>query len=928
MVVGDLIGSGASQEQAIVGETPNLAARLQSIAEPNSVVIADSTRKFLGNLFELDDLGAQDLKGLAGPVRAWAALRPTSVESRFEAFHATGVTELVGREEELEVLQRGWSKAKTGEGQVVLVSGEAGIGKSRLTAALMERLASEPHTRLRYFCSPQHIDSALYPIISQMERAAGLAHNDAAQTKLDKLGALLAQSSTPPLDAALFAEMLSLPNDGRYATIAMLPQQRRQRTLEAVITQIQALAQQNPVLMIFEDVHWIDPTSLEALGRTVERVRKLRALLIITHRPEFEPPWIGQPHVTTLSIKRLEEREIATMIDGVTGDKALPASIRQEIIARTDGIPLFVEEMTKAVLEAGGREAAEQALAAVPSASVPASLHASLMARLDRLGPAKEVAQIGAAIGREFSHTLLLAVARKPEAETASALDRLVASGLLIRQGMPPQASYSFKHALVRDAAYGTLLRGKRKELHGNIAQGLESGFPEIVETQPDLLAQHCAEAGLIENAVAYWLKAGQRAVARGAMVEAVAQLRKGLHLLPGVTDNAVRQEQELNLQIALGHGQLATKGYSAPEPGTAFARARELCEQLNRSAQLGSVLRGQFVYCLVRGELEQAQHLADELRHLGEAKNEVMWKCFGLMYQGNVSCWLGKFTEARACYEKALSLWDPKYSAFAATPEHPYVASLCHLSRALLCLGYVDQARSRRDEALAQARPLPLYNLVFVQVQAWWGIDWVTAGGKPEQKMLRSAEEVLAISSEQGFSQWLAVGNIMHGWCLGTTGQAAEGIQRLLKGITVCRAAGVKLVLPFCLMTLAEVCGQAGQPEEGLKRIAEAAELVETTKERWAEAEIHRMRGTLLLSMHEDAAAEDSYRRALAVARQQQAKFWELRAAMSLARLWRDQGKVQQARELLAPVYGWFTEGFDTRDLKEAKALLEQLTT
>ena len=470
------------------------------------------------------------------------------------------------------------------------------------------------------------------------------------------------------------------------------------------------------------------------------------------------------------------------------------------------------------------------------------------------------------------------------------------------------------------------MLRGKRKELHINIANGLESGFPEIVETQPDLLAQHCAEAGLVDKAVAYWLKAGQRAVIRGAMVEAVAQLRKGLDLLPGVAAGTVRQEEELNLQIALGNAQLATKGYSAPEPGQAFARARQLCEQLNQSAKLGSVLRGQFVYHLVRGDLQQAQHLADELRDLGEANNDVMWKCFGSMYQGNVACWVGKFAEARAHYENALSLWDPKYSAFAATPENAYVASLCHLSRALLCLGYVDQARLRRDEALAQARALPVYNLVFVLVQAWWGIDWVTAGGKPEQTMLRSSEQVLAISSEQGFSQWLAVGNILHGWCLGTTGSAAEGIQRLLKGIAICRAAGVKIAMPFCLMTLAEVCGQTGQPEEAIKRLAEAADLLETTKEQWAEAEIHRMRGTFLLSIQEDAAAEDSYRRALAVARHQKAKSWELRAATSLARLWREQGKVQQARELLAPVYEWFTEGFDTRDLKDAKALLEEL--
>jgi tetratricopeptide (TPR) repeat protein len=346
----------------------------------------------------------------------------------------------------------------------------------------------------------------------------------------------------------------------------------------------------------------------------------------------------------------------------------------------------------------------------------------------------------------------------------------------------------------------------------------------------------------------------------------------------------------------------------------------------LNQSAKLGSVLRGQFVYCLVRGELEQAQNLADELRDLGDAKNDVMWKCFGSMYQGNVACWLGKFTEARAYYENALSLWDPKYGAFAATPENPYVASLCRLSRALLCLGYVDQAHLRRDEALAQARALPLYNLVFVLVQAWWGIDWVTAGGKPERTMLRSAEQILAISTEQGFSQWLVVGNMLHGWCLGTTGHAEEGIQRLLKWITICRAAGVKIAMRFCLMTLAEVCGQAGRAEEGLKRLAEAADLIETTKEHWAEAEIYRMKGMLLLSLQEDAAAEDSYRRALAVARRQHAKSWELHAATSLARLWRGQGKLQQARELLAPVYGWFTEGFDARDLKEAKALLEEL--
>ena len=439
VVVGDLIGSGASQEQAIVGETPNLAARLQGVAEPNSVVIAESTRKLVGNLFELEDLGAQDLKGIAGPIRAWAALRPSSVESRFEAMHTSGLTELVGREEELDLLLRRWSKAKTGEGQVVLLSGEPGIGKSRLTAALLECLANEPHTRLRYFCSPRHTDSAFYPIIGQMERAAGFAHDDTPQAKLDKLDAVLAQRFAQRQDAALFAEMLSLSNDGRYPTLELEPQQRRQKTLEALTAQLAALSQSKPGLMIFEDVHWIDPTSLEALNRAIERIRTLGVLLIVTYRPEFEPPWIGQPHVTTLTVNRLGQREIAAMIDGVTGNKPLPRSIRHDIIERTDGIPLFVEEMTKAVLEAESEGDARETAAAVPSSalSVPASLHASLMARLDRLGPAKEIAQIVATIGREFSHALFAAVVRKPDAEIHSALDRLIAAGLLFRQGVP-----------------------------------------------------------------------------------------------------------------------------------------------------------------------------------------------------------------------------------------------------------------------------------------------------------------------------------------------------------------------------------------------------------------------------------------------------------------------------------------------------------
>jgi class 3 adenylate cyclase len=480
VVVGDLVGSGEAQERGIVGETPNLAARLQGIAAPSMVVIADNTRRLLGNLFELQDLGPKELKGISAPVRAWAALRASSVESRFEAMHASGLTTLVGREEEMEILLRRWTKAKSSEGQVVLISGEPGIGKSRLTVSLLESVANEPHTRLRYFCSPQHTDSAFYPIIGQFERAAGFAHGDTAQMKLDKLDALLAQTSTSKQDASLFAEMLSVPNDGRYPALNLAPQQRRQKTLEALGLQLSALTGSNPVLMIFEDVHWADPTSLEAFGRIVDRIAALSVLMIVTFRPEFEAPWVGRPNVAALTLNRLGPRDLGTMIDQVVGNKQLPASIRHDIIERTDGIPLFVEEMTKAVLEAESEGEVQRTIAAVPSSgmAVPASLHASLMARLDRLGPAKELAQAGAAIGREFSHALLAAVVGKPDAELGSALDRLIRAGLLFRQGVPPYASYLFKHALVQDAAYGTLLREPRRTLHARIAEANSRRLP------------------------------------------------------------------------------------------------------------------------------------------------------------------------------------------------------------------------------------------------------------------------------------------------------------------------------------------------------------------------------------------------------------------------------------------------------------------
>jgi class 3 adenylate cyclase len=519
VVVGDLLGSGEAQERGVVGDTPNLAARLQTIAAPDSVVIGEGTRKLLGDLFELHDLGPQDLKGVSGPTRAYVALRESSRESRFDALHADGLTALVGREEETELLRRRCMRAKAGEGQVVLLSGEAGIGKSRLAAEFLQDLADEPHQRLRYFCSPQHTDSAFHPIIAQLERAAGLTREDDPKTKLDRLDALVATSAPSRADAALLAEILSLPNDGRYPALDLSPPQLRQRTLEALIAQTEAIARQTPTLLIFEDAHWADPSSLEALGQLVDQIQSMRALLFVTFRPELAAPWVGRPHVTTLSINRLTRREAEALIDRVAGNKPLPAHLRQDIVERADGVPLFVEEMTKAVLEAEGEGAAARALASIPSSalSVPASLHASLMARLDRLGEAKAMAQTGAAIGREFSHALLAAVTAETEAELAVPLDRLVQAGLLYRRGSAPHATYLFKHALVQDTAYGTLLREPRRALHSRIASVLENRFPEVADNQPELLARHFADAGLFEKAASLWGKAGQRSLERFA---------------------------------------------------------------------------------------------------------------------------------------------------------------------------------------------------------------------------------------------------------------------------------------------------------------------------------------------------------------------------------------------------------------------------
>ena len=571
VVVGDLLGEGAAREQAVIGETPNLAARLQGLAEPNTVVIADNTRRLLGGLFDYRDLGLLAIAGMDHPVQVWRVLGASSLGSRFEALRAAS-TPLIGREEEIALLMRRWQQAKAGDGSVVLIVGEPGIGKSRIAQTILEQLANEPHTRLRFFCSPHHRHSALYPSIAQLQQAAGFRREDSAETRLNKLVEVLALADHDLREAVpLLADLLSIPTGDRYRPLNLSPQKRKEKTLQVQLAQVEGLAAQQPLLMLWEDIHWSDPTTLESLDLLIDRAATLRALIILTFRSEFTPPWVGRPHVTLLSLNRLPRRHRAEMIAHLTGGKILPRGVADQIIDRTDGVPLFIEELTKSVVESGWVTGGGEHLA------IPTTLQASLLARLDRLAPTREVAQIAAALGRQFSHELISAVADMPSARLENALEQLVRAELVFRRGKPPDATYTFKHALVQDAAYSTLLRSRRQQLHGRIAATLERQFPEIAATQPELVAQHCTSAGVVEKSVEYWDKAGRMAVQRSTMAEAAAHFGKALELLGSLPRSPEQCSNERSLQLALAGALTAAKGWASPEAGEAYARARSV---------------------------------------------------------------------------------------------------------------------------------------------------------------------------------------------------------------------------------------------------------------------------------------------------------------------------------------------------------------
>jgi len=932
VVVGE-VGSGDRQENLALGETPNMAARLQGLAAPDTVAISAATFRLVQGYFTYEELGAHPLRGVAAPVPAYRILGESGVQSRLDAATPTRLTPLVGRDEEAALLQRCWAQARAGQGQVVLLSGEAGIGKSRLVQVLKEHVAAEPQAWLiPCQCSPYYQNTALYPMIDVLERVTlRFERDESPQHRLSKLEGFVVQYGLPLAEAMpLFAGLLSLPLSDTYAPLTLSPDQQKQKTLHALLTILWRIATQQPVLLVMEDLHWVDPTTLELLTLLVDQGPSARILALWTCRPDFSPPWPGRAHLTQVTLPRLPRRQAAEMINQVTHGKVLPAEVVEQIVAKTDGVPLFVEELTKMVLEAGLLQEREDHYALtspLPPLAIPTTLHDSLMARLDRLAAVKALAQLGATLGREFSYELLRAVAPWDEGTMQRGLHQLVEAEFLYQQGVPPQATYLFKHALIQDAAYQALLKSTRQHYHQRIAEVLVDRFPKIAATQPELVAHHYTEAGLTEQAIPYWQRAGQQALQRSAHQEAIGHLTKGLELLKGLPDTPKHAHQELDFQTALGPAWMAAKGYAAPEVEQAYGRARALCQQLGETSRLFSVLRGLGAFYFVWGKYQTAREVGEELLRLAQPQPDPARLVGAHQVLGIAWFWLGELASARGHLEQAIALDDPQQHRAPTfrSGQAPGVLCRAYSAWVLGLLGYPDQALGRIQEALTVARDLAHpHSVVFA---LYWAatLHQLRRDGQATHEW---AEAEIALAHEQLFPYWSALGRMTRGWAWANQGQGVEGIEEIRQGLAAYQATGAELGRPWFLALLAEAYGKAGRAEEGLHVVAEALAAAAHTGEGFFEAERYRLKGELLLacSRENHTVAESCFHQALDSARHQQAKWLELRTAMSLARLWQQQGKRQEAHDLLAPIYGWFTEGFDTLDLQEAKALLDEL--
>ncbi|HYU19382.1 MAG TPA: adenylate/guanylate cyclase domain-containing protein [Chloroflexota bacterium] len=931
VVVGEM-GAGQQRESsAIVGEAPNVAARLQGLAEPNSVVISGAIYSLIAGFFTCQPLGSQTLKGLSHPLEAYRVLGESGTRSRLEMARGKGLTPLVGRGQEVELLLDRWERVRDGSGQVVLLNGEAGIGKSRLVWELNARVANEPHAWLECRCSPYHQNSALYPVIDVLQRVLRFSRDDSPQAKLGKLEATLRRYGLSLSDQApLFASMLSLPLDGRYSPPDLPPEKQKQKTLEALLFLLLKMARERPLLFAVEDLHWADPSTIELLDLLIDQVPTAPILALLTFRPDFSPPWGLRGHFTYLTLSRLPRKQAQVMVERVAGDEVLPPAVLQQVATRTDGVPLFVEELTKMLLESGlleGQTSRDALSGPLPQLAIPITLQDSLLARLDRLGTAKEVAQWGATLGREFSYELLQVVSALDEETLQRQLARLVEAELLYQRGVPPHATYLFKHALVQETGYESLLKSKRQQYHQLIAQALAEQFPQVAETEPELLAHHYTEAGLKAQAIDYWQRAGQRAIERSANAEANAHLTRGLEVLKGLPDAPERLQQELELQTTLGLVLMPIKGYGSSEVEAVYKRALELCRRIGKSPHLFSVLRGLWEFYDLRGDIPTARELAEELLRLASSVNDAGLQVVAHNALGETLVWPGELALAREHLEQGIALYDPRQHRALAFRHGGYDSGVVCRSWAahtLWYLGYPDQALTRCHEALALARELSHpHTLIFALSHA----AVLHQSRREAQAAQDRAEAAIGLASEQGFAFWVAFTTITRGWALAEQGQAEEGIAQIRRGLVGYQAGGAELEVPLWLGLLAGACGKVGQIEEGLAALAEGLAVANKNGTSFYNPELHRLRGELLLSRTEpdESQAEFCFHQAIDLARRQQAKSLELRAATSLGRLWQRQGRRSEAHEMVADAYGWFTEGSDTADLKAASALIEK---
>jgi len=929
VVVGDLIGEGASQEHAVVGETANLAARLESFAKPDTVLVSPRTRALATGRFAYEDLGEQTFKGLAHPVQIWQVIGIANAGSRFEALHRTGVTPLVGRELEIGLLLERWEQAKGSEGQVVLLSGEAGIGKSRITEALKERTTDDEPFRLQYQCSPYHTNSALFPVIEHLERAADFKSKDSNDEKLEKLESLLSMgTSNSRAVAPLFAPLLSIPSEGRYPSLEMTPEQQKEMTLEALISQIQGLSRSRPALLVFEDTHWADPTSIELLEFIIGRIQTESVFVVITYRPEFVPPWAKHTHVTTLTLNRFPRGLSLDIIANVTAGKSLPEEVQKQIIDRTDGVPLFVEELTKTILESGhlNEESSRYVLSGpLSEVSIPATLHDSLMARLDQMGAVKEVAQFASVIGREFDYDLLAAACSLSVPELRHALKQLLDAELLFRTSRSPNMLYSFKHALVQDAAYESLLRETRREIHRRIAEALESHFPEVVETQPELLGHHYTEAELAEPAIEYWKRAGQRAIERSANVEAIAYLEKAVMWIWKLPESRDRSQRELELQTMIAGPLIATEGYGAEKTGRAFSRAQALSAEVGATAELFPVMYGRWVYnvCFLRHD--ECIQIGKQFEKLARQQTSTGPILMGHRINGINDFFMGAPNRGMERLRIVMEMHRPaEHSSLRFKyGTDPRAAALVWLSLCLWQLGYPDEARALCHESVEYAEELEHLNTR--GYTECFGSSMISHLCWDPIALQRVVESVASLAKEHRLAMWTAMISFVDGYLKSRQHGDRHGIMQMQEALEELDST-LRNLLPYRLSMLADAQMRFGEVDAGLATIEQAIALTESSGERWFEAELHRIKAELVLKKGGHNAAETCLLQSLRIARSQDAKSFELRTTTSLARLWADGAKRGEALALIEPVYNWFTEGFDTPDLKEAKVLLEEL--